>query len=192
MLLARLNNTTPTEPFFFLKPTTCYAADKEPVECPKGVTLHHEVELGVVIGTGGRDITEKDALKHIAGYTLAIDYTGRNMQDAVKKKGLPWSAAKGFDTWWCVSMSLSGSSTASSHLCFAHSPVSRFIDASEIKNPHDLNLWYKVRSLSLQSSSSHADRSSAGQRRDPSRRFNQLDALPDPSSDPTLLFHHAS
>lgn len=39
-------------------------------------------------------------MKHVAGYTLAIDYTGRNMQNQVKKKGLPWSAAKGMDTWW--------------------------------------------------------------------------------------------
>lgn len=58
------------------------------------------VELGVVIGKAGRDISRADAMKHVAGYTLAIDYTGRNMQNQVKKKGLPWSAAKGMDTWW--------------------------------------------------------------------------------------------
>lgn len=60
------------------------------------------VELGVVIGKPGRDIQAKDALGHVAGYTLAIDYTGRNLQDEVKKKGLTWSAAKGFDTFWSV------------------------------------------------------------------------------------------
>lgn len=41
-------------------------------------------------------------MNHIGGYCLAIDYTGRNLQDIVKKKGLPWSAAKGYDTWWYV------------------------------------------------------------------------------------------
>ncbi|SCV70769.1 BQ2448_3531 [Microbotryum intermedium] len=121
--IAELNNTTPTEPFFFLKPTTSYNADKEPVEIPRGVNVHHEVELGVVIGKGGRDISSASAMQHVAGYTLAIDYTGRNMQDVVKKKGLPWSAAKGMDTW-----------------C----PVSMFIPKDEVKDPHQLRLWYKV------------------------------------------------
>lgn len=58
-----------------------------------------KVELGVVIGKTGRDISKADAESYIAGYTLAIDLTGRNVQDAVKKKGLPWSAAKGYDTF---------------------------------------------------------------------------------------------
>ncbi len=57
------------------------------------------VELGVVIGKNGRDIPKSDADSYIAGYTLAVDMTGRNVQDAVKKKGLPWSTAKGFDTF---------------------------------------------------------------------------------------------
>ncbi|KAI5475704.1 hypothetical protein MNV49_001038 [Pseudohyphozyma bogoriensis] len=121
--IKELNNATPTEPFFFLKPTSSYVTNNGPVEVPKGVTVHHEVELGVVIGKGGRDILAKDAYSHVAGYTLAIDYTGRNMQDAVKKKGLPWSAAKGFDTF-----------------C----PVGPFIPASKIKDPQNLDLWYKV------------------------------------------------
>lgn len=60
---------------------------------------HHEVELGVVIGKDGRDIPASKASEYIAGYTLAIDMTGRNMQDAAKKKGLPWAAAKGLDTF---------------------------------------------------------------------------------------------
>lgn len=54
----------------------------------------------MVIGKGGRDISAANAYDHVAGYFLAIDYTGRNVQDAAKKKGLPWSAAKGFDTFW--------------------------------------------------------------------------------------------
>lgn len=74
------------------------------VKLPPTLTgmLCSTVELGVVIGKGGRDISRADAMKHVAGYTLAIDYTGRNMQNQVKKKGLPWSAAKGMDTWWSV------------------------------------------------------------------------------------------
>ncbi|KAL1406970.1 hypothetical protein Q8F55_006383 [Vanrija albida] len=95
-----LGNAVPKEPFFFLKPTSSYLSPGEgPVEIPRGVKLHHEVELGVVIGKNGRDIPKAQADSYIAGYTLAIDLTARNMQDAVKKKGLPWSAAKGFDTF---------------------------------------------------------------------------------------------
>ena len=73
------------------------------------------VELGLVIGTPGRDISQADALKHIASYSelpslslgyfllrstaLAVDMTATNVQEAAKSKGLPWSAAKGMDTF---------------------------------------------------------------------------------------------
>ncbi|GAA5851357.1 hypothetical protein JCM9279_001115 [Rhodotorula babjevae] len=154
--IKELNNATPTEPFFFLKPTTSYALSPDnKVEIPRGVVVHHEVELGVVIGKGGRDISAAKALDHVAGYvrsppsatrstcsqadagcarpqTLAIDYTGRNMQDAVKAKGLPWSAAKGFDTF-----------------C----PVGKFIPKSEIEDPHNLRLWYKINGTTKQDDS---------------------------------------
>jgi len=132
--IAELGNTKPTEPFFFLKPTTSYVVNDGPVEVPKGVTVHHEVELGVVIGKTGRDISEKDAMSYVAGYTLAIDYTGRNVQDAVKKKGLPWSTAKGFDTF-----------------C----PVGEYIEASVVNDPHELHLWYKVNGQTKQSGSTN-------------------------------------
>lgn len=64
------------------------------------LTRSRAVELGVIIGKGGRDIAASSAMNHVAGYCLAIDYTARNMQEVVKKKGLPWSAVKGFDTFW--------------------------------------------------------------------------------------------
>ncbi|GAA5877369.1 hypothetical protein JCM3774_003575 [Rhodotorula dairenensis] len=144
--IKELNNATPTEPFFFLKPTSSYALSADgKVEIPGGITCHHEVELGVVIGKGGRDITAAQAFDHVAGYvsttqassfhayrttpdgtrsqTLAIDYTARNMQDAVKAKGLPWSAAKGFDTF---------------------SPVGQFVPKDKVQDPHNLRIWYKV------------------------------------------------
>ncbi|KAG6836789.1 hypothetical protein H0H93_003210 [Arthromyces matolae] len=94
-----LNNPTPKEPFFFLKPTTSYVESGGRVEIPRGIIAHHEVELGLVIGKGGRNISEANATSHVAGYTLAVDMTARNLQDKVKKAGLPWSAAKGFDTF---------------------------------------------------------------------------------------------
>lgn len=73
LILTELGNTAPKEPFFFLKPTTSYLANNGIVELPQGIDVHHEVELGVVIGKKGRDVSEGDAMKYIAGYTLAID-----------------------------------------------------------------------------------------------------------------------
>jgi len=118
-----LNNAVPKEPFFFLKPTSSYLANNGKVEIPRGCIVHHEVELGVVIGRNGRDISESQADSYIAGYALAIDMTARNIQDQVKKKGLPWSAAKGFDTF---------------------TPISSFIPKSAIQDPHNINLWLKI------------------------------------------------
>ncbi|GAA5868261.1 hypothetical protein JCM1840_005617 [Sporobolomyces johnsonii] len=133
--IKELNNATPTEPFFFLKPTSSYALSADgAVEIPRGVIVHHEVELGVIIGQGGRDIPADKAMDHIAGYCLAIDYTARNVQDAAKAKGLPWSAAKGFDTF-----------------C----PVGPFIPKEKIQDPHDLKLWYKINGETKQSDSTN-------------------------------------
>ncbi|KAG8746847.1 hypothetical protein FRC10_003369 [Ceratobasidium sp. 414] len=117
-----LGNTVPPEPFFFLKPTSSYLTSGK-FEVPQGVLVHHEIELGVVIGKNGRDISEAQADSHVAGYTLSIDMTARNMQDAVKKKGLPWSAAKGFDTF---------------------TPTSPFIPREKVLDPHNLKLWLKI------------------------------------------------
>jgi len=94
-----LGNAVPKEPFFFLKPTSSYVLPGGHVEIPRGTIVHHEVELGVVIGKNGRDIPKSEAESYIAGYALAVDMTARNVQDAVKKKGLPWSTAKGYDTF---------------------------------------------------------------------------------------------
>ncbi|KAG0362165.1 hypothetical protein BC939DRAFT_399526 [Gamsiella multidivaricata] len=94
-----LGNAVPKAPFFFLKPTSSYISNLQPIEVPAGCEVHHEVELGVVIGKDGRDIPASEAHKHIAGYTLALDMTARNLQDVAKKAGLPWSAAKGYDTF---------------------------------------------------------------------------------------------
>ena len=68
--------------------------------------MHYEVELGLIIGKTVRDLRANDyegAMDAIAGYCLAIDMTGRNVQNEAKKKGLPWSIAKGFDTFLPVS-----------------------------------------------------------------------------------------
>jgi acylpyruvate hydrolase len=118
-----LGNAIPKEPFFFLKPTSSYIFSGGKVEIPRGTEVHHEVELGVVIGKGGRDISQAEAGDHVAGYALAIDLTARNMQQDVRKKGLPWSACKGFDTF---------------------TPISQFIPKAEIPDPSNVLLQLKV------------------------------------------------
>ncbi|KAJ7171912.1 hypothetical protein C8R46DRAFT_1084225 [Mycena filopes] len=121
--IKELNNTAPKEPFFFLKPTTSYVPSGGKVEIPSGIIAHHEVELGVVIGKGGRDISQADAESHVAGYALAVDMTARNLQDQVKKRGLPWSAAKGFDTF---------------------TPIGSFIPKDQVADPNSLTLSLKI------------------------------------------------
>ncbi len=70
---------------------------------PQCSELHCEVELGVIIGRAGKNIPESDALSYVGGYALALDMTARNVQSEAKKKGHPWSVAKGFDTFCPVS-----------------------------------------------------------------------------------------
>ncbi|KAG2019826.1 fumarylacetoacetate hydrolase [Coprinopsis cinerea AmutBmut pab1-1] len=118
-----LGNATPKEPFFFLKPTSSYVPSGGKVEIPQGIVAHHEVELGLVIGRRARDVSQSNADSYISGYTLAVDMTARNLQDRVKKQGLPWSAAKGFDTF---------------------TPIGSFIPKSKILDPHNLRLKLKV------------------------------------------------
>ncbi len=89
-------------PFFFLKP-----ADAALV-VPEGRTgnlpypsltknFHHEIELVVAIGKGGKNIAAADAFDHVFGYAIGLDMTRRDLQNEMKKQGRPWSIGKGFD-----------------------------------------------------------------------------------------------
>jgi fumarylpyruvate hydrolase len=59
--------------------------------------LHHEIELVVAIGLGGRNIKAADAAKHIYGYAVGLDMTRRDLQNEMKKQGRPWCIGKAFD-----------------------------------------------------------------------------------------------
>jgi 2-keto-4-pentenoate hydratase/2-oxohepta-3-ene-1,7-dioic acid hydratase in catechol pathway len=90
----------PSEPVIFLKPPSALVADGGTIELPpQSESVHHEVELVAVIGTGGKNISEEDALGHVAGYALGLDLTARDVQRKAKDGGKPWSVAKGFDTF---------------------------------------------------------------------------------------------
>ena len=59
--------------------------------------LHHEIELVVAIGRSGTNISESEALDYVFGYAVGLDLTRRDLQGEAKKKGRPWTTAKGFD-----------------------------------------------------------------------------------------------
>ncbi|XP_074613459.1 uncharacterized protein LOC141873364 [Acropora palmata] len=121
---AELGNPVPKTPLIFLKPPSSYLKQGGKIKIPPGCNvLHHEVELGVVIGKTGVFISESDAMNHVGGYALALDMTARDIQDAAKKKGWPWSLAKGFDTAL---------------------PISELIPKEEIPDPNNVHLWLKV------------------------------------------------
>jgi len=85
-------------PFFFSKPADAIVPNGAPVPYPPRTgNLHHEIELVVAIGAGGRDIPLADALAHVFGYAVGNDLTRRDLQFAAHEKGLPWDVSKGFD-----------------------------------------------------------------------------------------------
>jgi fumarylpyruvate hydrolase len=91
-------------PFFFSKPADALVANGTPVPYPpRTANLHHEIELVVAIGAGGRDIPLDHALAHVFGYAVGNDLTRRDLQFAAREQGRPWDVAKGFDCSAAVS-----------------------------------------------------------------------------------------
>ena len=89
-------------PFFFMKPADAVlpVAEGETGRMPYPSltkSLHHEIELVVAIGIGGKAIAAADAMKHIWGYAVGLDMTRRDLQGEAKKQGRPWDIGKGFD-----------------------------------------------------------------------------------------------
>ena len=85
-------------PVFFTKPADALMANDAAIPYPSRTSnLHHEIELVVAIGRGGRDIQKDRALEHIFGYATGNDLTRRDLQAASKKKGQPWDTSKAFD-----------------------------------------------------------------------------------------------
>lgn len=89
-------------PFFFMKPADAIVVALPGATAalpypPLTANLHHEIELVVAIGKGGKNIAAADALSHIYGYAVGLDMTRRDLQNDMKKQGRPWSIGKGFD-----------------------------------------------------------------------------------------------
>ncbi|PON62013.1 Fumarylacetoacetase, C-terminal-related [Parasponia andersonii] len=119
-----LGNAVPKEPVLFLKPTSSYLEAGGTIEIPHPLeSLHHEVELAVVIAKKARDVPQASAMDYVGGYALALDMTAREIQASAKSAGLPWTIAKGQDTF---------------------TPISSVLPKASVTDPDNLELWLKV------------------------------------------------
>ncbi|HLP15515.1 MAG TPA: fumarylacetoacetate hydrolase family protein [Bacteroidota bacterium] len=119
-----MGSAAPTTPVIFLKPNAAVIANNEDIIIPAhSSNIHHEVELTVLIGKGGKQIPRERALDHVAGYGIGLDMTMRDRQLEAKKAGLPWTIAKGFDT---------------------SAPLSPFVDSRMVADPHALEIQLSV------------------------------------------------
>jgi 2-keto-4-pentenoate hydratase/2-oxohepta-3-ene-1,7-dioic acid hydratase (catechol pathway) len=85
-------------PLFFCKPADAVVGDGADVPYPQATAdLHHEVEMVVALGNGGRDLTEARAAALVWGYGVGLDLTRRDLQALAKAKSHPWDVAKAFD-----------------------------------------------------------------------------------------------
>ena len=119
---AESNLPIPKEPILFMKPVTCAVGCNHAVVLPQdSVKGDWEVELGVVIGTTARYVSEADALKHVAGYCVANDVSEREYQI---ERGGTWDKGKGCDTFGPVGPWL--------------------VTADEVPDPQALSMWLEV------------------------------------------------
>ena len=93
-----LGNAVPEEPVIFMKPKTALLPSNTPFYYPQfSNELHYEVEVVLRICKNGKDIQEQNASDYIDAFTIGIDFTARDLQAELKKKGLPWEKAKAWD-----------------------------------------------------------------------------------------------
>jgi len=122
----------PEHPVVFFKSTTCIVGPNDNVMVPRDSTqLDWEVELGVVIGRTARYVSEKDALKHVAGYCVINDLSERDFQ--LKKGASQWSKGKGCDTFGPLGPWL--------------------VTRDEVKDPQKLAMWLDVNGVRRQTGS---------------------------------------
>ena len=97
-----MGHTVREPPFFYMKPADAVlpVADGQTGEMAYPSltsSLHHEIELVVAIGRGGRNIPAAEAGEHIWGYAIGLDMTRRDLQNDMKKQGRPWCIGKAFE-----------------------------------------------------------------------------------------------
>ncbi len=125
-----MNASVTEDPLLFLKPTTSIIYNKGMIIIPKrSHCLHHEVEMGVILGRPGKNIKEKEAMDYVLGYLVALDITARDIQSLAKKNGWPWAIAKGFDTF---------------------APISDAVEKNKVPDPMNLDLRLTINGVEKQ------------------------------------------
>lgn len=126
-----LNNPIPTSPLVFLKPqsTICFDGSEISIS-PQSNDVHHEVELVLAISKESKNVKPENALDHVSGIGIGIDFTARDIQQKAKQAGHPWTIAKGFDNF---------------------APISTFVPIQEIKDLDNLDLQLSVNGVKRQS-----------------------------------------
>jgi 2-keto-4-pentenoate hydratase/2-oxohepta-3-ene-1,7-dioic acid hydratase in catechol pathway len=123
-----LGNDIPDEPVIFMKPKSALLQSHTPFYYPEfSNELHYECELVLRVCKNGKYIQERHASNYYNGITVGIDFTARDIQDELKKKGLPWEKAKAFDN---------------------SAAVGKFIDVTPAMNRKNINFtFYKNKEL---------------------------------------------
>ena len=125
----------PEVPVFFLKPLTALLASGGTILLPpESHRVELECELAAILGKGGRDVTKTRAMGLVMGYAVIFDITARDLQREAKEKGLPWTTAKGFDTF---------------------APISAITPAKRVRDPHDLAIRAEINGEVAQDSNTH-------------------------------------
>lgn len=97
---AEMNSEITDEPVVFLKPRSSIIFNNDSVQIPtSSINVHHEVELVLLIGKECENISKNEALNYVKAYSIGLDITARDIQSNAKKEGLPWTLAKGFNTF---------------------------------------------------------------------------------------------
>ena len=129
---AESNAPIPKEPIVFMKAVTCIQGANDPVMLPRGsVKTDWEVELGVVIGTRARYVSQKAALNHVAGYCVINDVSEREYQ---LERGPQWDKGKGCDTFGPIGPWL--------------------VTRDEVPNPQKLAMWLDLNGKRMQTGNS--------------------------------------
>ena len=128
---AESNMPIPKEPIVFTKATSCIQGPNDDVMLPKGsVKSDWEVELGIVIGTTARYVSQKDAFNYVAGYCLVNDVSEREYQ---LERGGSWDKGKGCDTFGPIGPWL--------------------VTRDEVPNPQKLHMWLDHNGVRMQDGS---------------------------------------
>ncbi len=119
-----MEESIPLEPKIFLKPPSALIENNDVVILPAiSERVDYEVELAVIIKNSCRDISEDIVRENILGYTIFVDVTARDIQRKAMEAGLPWTIAKGFDTF---------------------APIGRRIIQADKIDVSNLDIWLKV------------------------------------------------